>query len=59
MCEPRYRDWQEDEIPVMMLNQGKVVVKVIAGETGGVESVKELAYAKAWYLDVEVQPGRF
>ncbi|KAE9370134.1 hypothetical protein N431DRAFT_468209 [Stipitochalara longipes BDJ] len=57
MCEPRYRDLQKSEIPVVQLDGGKVSVKVIAGKAGGVERGEELAYTPVWYLDFEVRPG--
>jgi quercetin 2,3-dioxygenase len=57
MCEPRYRDLQAPEIPVVEMDGGKVKVNVISGVSGGVESVKELAYTPVWYLDVEIKPG--
>ncbi|KAK0119980.1 hypothetical protein ONS95_011403 [Cadophora gregata] len=55
--EPRYRDLQKEEIPTVDLDEGKVHVKVISGESHGVESVKELAYTPVWLLDVEIRPG--
>lgn len=55
--EPRYRDLQKEEIPTIDLDEGKVHVKVISGESHGVESVKELAYTPVWLLDVEIKPG--
>ncbi|KAH7410857.1 RmlC-like cupin domain-containing protein [Cadophora sp. MPI-SDFR-AT-0126] len=55
--EPRYRDLQKEEIPTIDLGEGKVHVKVISGESHGVESVKELAYTPVWLLDVEIKPG--
>lgn len=55
--EPRYRDLQKEEIPTIDLDDGKVHVKVISGESHGVESVKELAYTPVWLLDVEIKPG--
>lgn len=57
LCEPRYRDLQKSEIPIATLDEGKVNVKVISGRSGGVESVKELAYTPVWYLDIEIKPG--
>ncbi|PVH87599.1 hypothetical protein DL98DRAFT_635321 [Cadophora sp. DSE1049] len=55
--EPRYRDLQKEEIPTIDLDEGKVHVKVISGESHGVESAKELAYTPVWLLDVEIKPG--
>ncbi|KAG4257873.1 pirin (iron-binding nuclear protein) [Fusarium proliferatum] len=57
MCEPRYRDLRAKEIPLVHLDNGKVLVKVISGKVGDVDGVKDLSYTPVWYLDVEIQPG--
>ncbi|KFX90740.1 hypothetical protein V490_06294 [Pseudogymnoascus sp. VKM F-3557] len=57
MCEPRYRDLRASEIPQVKTDDGKVNIKVISGQSHGVDSVKELAYTPVWIFDVEVQPG--
>lgn len=57
MCEPRYRDLRANEIPDVTLNDGKVNIKVISGQSHGVDSVKELAYTPVWLLDVTIKPG--
>ncbi|PNP79762.1 hypothetical protein FNYG_06855 [Fusarium nygamai] len=57
MCEPRYRDLRASEIPHVHLDNGKVLVRVISGKVGDVDSVKDLSYTPVWYLDVEIQPG--
>lgn len=56
-CEPRYRDLAAAEIPEATSDDGKVTVKVISGQSYGVESVKDLAYTPVWILDVTVRPG--
>ena len=56
-CEPRYRDLRAEEIPEAAADGGRVRVKVISGESHGVESARDLAYTPVWLLDVEVQPG--
>lgn len=56
-CEPRYRDLKAKEIPEVNVDDGKVKVKVISGQSHGVDSVKELAYTPVWLLDVTIQPG--
>ncbi|KAK4102001.1 RmlC-like cupin [Parathielavia hyrcaniae] len=56
-CEPRYRDLKAEEVPVAEVDGGKVRVKVISGQSHGVDSVKDLAYTPVWLLDVEVRPG--
>ncbi|KAI1825417.1 RmlC-like cupin domain-containing protein [Xylaria intraflava] len=55
-CEPRYRDLRAKEIPEVDISD-KVHVKVISGQSGGVDSVKDLAYTPVWILDVEIKPG--
>ncbi|KAI1759054.1 hypothetical protein GGR53DRAFT_524164 [Hypoxylon sp. FL1150] len=56
-CEPRYRDLKASEIPAADLDDGKVHIKVISGQAGGVDSVKDLAYTPVWILDVQIKPG--
>ncbi|KAH9217103.1 RmlC-like cupin domain-containing protein [Leptodontidium sp. 2 PMI_412] len=56
-CEPRYRDLRASEIPNIDIDDGKVHIKVISGQSHGVDSVKELAYTPVWILDVEIKPG--
>lgn len=59
MCDPRYRDLRSAEIPVYRSpdDDGKVTVKVISGQTHGVDSLQELAYTPVWLLDVTIRPG--
>ena len=57
MCEPRYRDLRDSEIPRVKSDDGKVAVKVISGRSQGVDSVQDLAYTPVWFLDVTLQPG--
>lgn len=57
MCEPRYRDLKAKEIPSVDVDDGKVHVKVISGQSHGVDSVKDLAYTPVWILDIEIKPG--
>ncbi|KAB2573942.1 Pirin [Lasiodiplodia theobromae] len=56
-CEPRYRDLRAAEIPTVDVDDAKVHVKVISGQSHGVDSVKELAYTPVWLLDVTIKPG--
>ncbi len=56
-CGPRYRDLRASEIPNIDIDDGKVHIKVISGQSHGVDSVKELAYTPVWILDVEIKPG--
>lgn len=57
MCEPRYRDLRSSEIPVATLDEGRVTVKVISGQSHGIDSVRDLAYTPVWLLDVSIAPG--
>ncbi|KAK3941729.1 RmlC-like cupin domain-containing protein [Diplogelasinospora grovesii] len=57
MCEPRYRDLRASEIPKVDSDNGKVHVKVISGQSHGVDSVKDLAYTPVWILDITIKPG--
>ncbi|KAK8133818.1 Pirin-like protein [Apiospora sp. TS-2023a] len=57
MCEPRYRDLRAAEIPKATTDDGRVHVKVISGQSAGVDSVKDLAYTPVWILDIDIQPG--
>lgn len=57
MCEPRYRDLRAAEIPRAEVDGGRVEVKVISGQSHGVDSVRDLAYTPVWLLDVTVRPG--
>ncbi|CAK7198252.1 RNA pol II transcription cofactor [Sporothrix eucalyptigena] len=56
-CEPRYRDLRAAEIPTVDVDDNKVHIKVISGQSHGIDSVKDLAYTPVWILDVTIQPG--
>jgi redox-sensitive bicupin YhaK (pirin superfamily) len=56
-CEPRYRDLRAGEIPQATVDDGKVSVKVISGQSHGIDSVKDLAYTPVWILDMTMKPG--
>jgi redox-sensitive bicupin YhaK (pirin superfamily) len=56
-CEPRYRDLKAKEIPSIDIDNGKVHIKIISGQSHGVDSVKELAYTPVWIFDIEIKPG--
>lgn len=55
--EPRYRDLRAAEIPRVDVDEGRATVKVISGQSHGIDSVKDLAYTPVWILDVELRPG--
>lgn len=58
--EPRYRDLRASEIPNIDVDDGKVHIKIISGQShgvDGVDGVKELAYTPVWIFDVEIKPG--
>ncbi|KAI2785855.1 Pirin [Penicillium oxalicum] len=59
MCEPRYRDLRATEIPVVKTDEDRVTIKVISGQSHGVDSVRDLAYTPVWLLDVTILGGRF
>lgn len=56
-CEPRYRDLRASEIPSVEVDEGRATVKVISGQSHGIDSVKDLAYTPVWILDIELRPG--
>jgi hypothetical protein len=55
--EPRYRDLRASEIPTAETDGGRVTIKVISGQSHGVDSVRDLAYTPMWLLDVTIRPG--
>lgn len=55
--DPRYRDLRSTEIPVAEVDGGRVTVKVISGQSHGVDSVRDLAYTPLWFLDITIKPG--
>lgn len=55
--KPRYRDLRKNTIPEVVEQDGKLRVKVISGNSYGVESVKELAYTPIDYYQVTLKPG--
>lgn len=57
MCDTRYRDLRAAEVPQATVDDGKVTVKVISGQSQGIDSVKDLAYTPVWILDVALKPG--
>lgn len=56
-CEPRYRDLRAAEIPKVSTDDDRVEIKIISGNSHGVDSVKDLAYTPVWLLDVTMKPG--
>ncbi|KAI8278663.1 Pirin-like protein [Colletotrichum sp. SAR11_240] len=56
-CEPRYRDLRAKEIPSVDVDDGKVHIKIISGQSHGVDSVRDLAYTPVWILDINIKPG--
>lgn len=56
-CEPRYRDLRAKEIPFVDVDDGKVHIKVISGQSHGIDSVRDLAYTPVWILDIQIKPG--
>ncbi|KAL6720656.1 RNA pol II transcription cofactor [Lecanora helva] len=56
-CEPRYRDLRAAEIPTIKVDDNKVTIKIISGESHGTASVQELAYTPVWIFDITIKPG--
>ena len=56
-CEPRYRDLKAKEIPTILVDDGKVTVKIISGRSHGTDSAQELAYTPVWIFDITIAPG--
>jgi redox-sensitive bicupin YhaK (pirin superfamily) len=55
--EPRYRDLRAEEIPTAEVDGGRVTIKVISGQSHGVDSVRDLAYTPLWFFDITIHPG--
>ena len=56
MIPPRYQDTAAEVIPIVTEQEGKVWVKVIAGESLGTRAVIETR-TPMMYLDIRLQPG--
>ena len=56
-CEPRYRDLRANEIPEIVVDDGKANIKIISGRSHGTDSVQELAYTPVWIFDVSIKAG--
>lgn len=54
---PRYRDVKAKDVPVLTIDEDRVTVKVIAGESHGISSPNDLLYTPIWYLDISIKPG--
>lgn len=57
MCEPRYRDLAASDVPTIEIDDKKVEIKIISGQSHGTDSVKELAYTPVWIFDITIRPG--
>lgn len=55
--KPRYRDLRSWEIPEVTAQDGKLKVKVISGNSYGVDSQKDLAYTPVNYYHFTLKPG--
>ncbi|MGZ7044020.1 MAG: pirin family protein [Methanobacterium sp.] len=58
MTKPRYRGLRSSEIPEVQLDDG-IMVKIIAGEFGGVKGAVKEIFADPEYLDVSIPSGGF
>ena len=56
MVPPRYQDTPPEKLPIATAHDGKVWVKVIAGESLGTKAVIETR-SPMMYLDIHLQPG--
>lgn len=56
MIPPRYQDTSSEAIPIVTAQEGKVWVKVIAGEALGTRAVIETR-SPMMYLDIHLKPG--
>jgi redox-sensitive bicupin YhaK (pirin superfamily) len=54
---PRYRDVRARAIPVVMLDETRVTIKVIAGESHGARAAEDITSTPVWYLDISIKPG--
>ncbi|KAL4877803.1 RmlC-like cupin domain-containing protein [Aspergillus karnatakaensis] len=55
--EPRYRYLHRTETPRVEVDDGRVSIAVISGQSHGVESSNDLTYTPIWYLDITVRSG--
>ena len=55
--EPRYRYVNVSQVPKVEVDQGRVTVSVILGQSHGEESKQDLTYTPIWYLDITIRPG--
>ena len=56
MIPPRYQDTPDEKIPIATAEEGKIWVKVIAGESLGKKAVIDTR-TLIMFLDVRLQPG--
>ena len=57
MCEPSYRDLKANEVPTIKVDDEKVTVKIISGESHGTKNIVEVATIPVWLLDINIAPG--
>lgn len=55
--DPRYRYIKSNKIPVSVLDEGRVTVKVIAGESHGLKVAEDLTCTPVWFFDISIKPG--
>ncbi|KAJ3167237.1 hypothetical protein HK101_011804 [Irineochytrium annulatum] len=56
MCEPRYQELKDADVPRARSEDGSVEVKVIAGESMGVTAAVR-TFTPIFYLDFQMKPG--
>jgi len=58
MCKPRYQNFPPGKIPVVIEEKTGITVRVIAGNSSGVEGPVSKVYTQPLYLDVTIPPGQ-
>lgn len=53
---PRYRILRAKDIPVLTLDESRVTVKVIVGESSGARAAEDLTCTPVWYFDLSIRP---
>lgn len=56
-CPPRYQDVSSGKLPTVVSAEGKVQIKVIAGEYNGIQGPITQVVAQPTFFDLTIQPG--
>lgn len=57
MMDPRYRDLRKSDIPEILLNNDRIIIKIICGEINGIKGPVEDIVTDPEYLDVTINPN--